>query len=482
MDKRLRHAVAVLAHDDMEMLARLVNGFDDDFDFYIHIDRNWTDFSKEAFHKLVQGVHTVSFYSWQHVKWGSIDIVKTQMRLVSNALANKSYDYVHLMSGHDILLSNCKEVKDFFTEHCGEEFMEYHNLPFSDWEGGTLERLIRFGLYDLLDYNKTKQRNLIETIIKLQRKIGLKRSIPSQYQQLYGGSNWMSLTSDCWRYILSNYKKSFLRRLRFTFASDEVFFHTVVMNSKFAKRVTGNNLRLIRWSSSGAVKTLTKYDWWTICNSNSLIARKVSHGVSDELVNWIEECRRLSGTPEEFAAMRRIDSDIAEILKKIVDALAIRSSCEFLCRNGIYVRFLRNLGVNAHGLDTDEKTSDITQRLFPSGFHCHTAALYNPVAINIKVDLALALSNWRTNDNNANSIFLNNIASASRKYVLIKNEPLPEYAYNEQNKPLDIIMGKYGFSRNKTLSRILCEGATLNKENPHSLLFYERNKLDSSLL
>jgi len=35
MDKNVKHAVAVLAHDDIDSLIRLINSFNDDFDFYI---------------------------------------------------------------------------------------------------------------------------------------------------------------------------------------------------------------------------------------------------------------------------------------------------------------------------------------------------------------------------------------------------------------------------------------------------------------
>ena len=487
MDRKLKHAVIVLAHDDLNTLVRLINGFDDDFDFYIHVDNNWSDFVECEMRKRIISSDRVALYSWTHVKWGSRDIVRIQMKLISYALSVKSYDYIHLMSGHDVLLKNCNEIKDFFSTHKGCEFMDYHQLPYSKWEQGSFARLIRFGLYDLLDYNKDKERRIIESFIQYQRKIGYKRNIPNHYPRLYGGSNWMSLTGNCWKYVLTNYKKSFLRRLRFTFAPDEVFFQTVVMNSVYAKNVTGNNLRLINWSDSGAVKTLTKYDWWNICKSEALFGRKVYSGISDELVEWIEQSRDMSGClksklSDDSNMMRRLDYGIVAVLNTVVDSLKIRSSCEFLCKNGIYVRFLKDKGVKANGLDIAEEIPLVTRRLFPSGFHCQTVYLYEPISTNTTVDLTLVLVNWHVENSLANEIFIKNLVSVSEKYVLIRNEYCYSNKKDEMEKilkvhevrELDNLIRKHGFVRNETVSQIISAQNGSNREDAFSWLFYER--------
>lgn len=490
MDKKMKHAIVVLAHDDMPILVRLINSFDDDFDFYIHIDQDWIEFNESAIRKNLYNSHVVKFFCWRHVKWGSMDIIKTQMRLIDIALTEKPYDYIHLMSGHDILLRSSEEVKDFFYIHNGEEFIDYHQLPFLKWEKGTFARLNVFGLYDVLDYNKKGHRRIIEAFIRIQKRLGYKRNIPTQYPRLFGGSNWMSLTGNCWKYILKNYNKSFLRRLRFTFASDEVFYHSVVMNSGFGLKATGYNLRLINWSPSGAVKTLTKHDWWGICKSKAFIARKVYTGISNELVEWIEQCRDQSEDPmnkisHKTDQMRRVDSEVEYILKRIVDGLTIKSSCEFLCNNGIYVRLLRDNKVNAHGFDVYEETAELTQRLFPSGFHCQTANLYEPIKHDFYVDLSLVLVNWVTDNINSNMIFLSNLASVSIKYILIRG--LYDFSNNQDNdshfaspkdmKAVDALMENYGFSRNVTVSRILQSKIEVDNVKEDLWLFYEKRNL-----
>ena len=79
----------------------------------------------------------------------------------------------------------------------------------------------------------------IEKFIAIQKRIGYKRRIPDQFEHLYGGSNWMSITYECAKHITENKRKyrRFYNRLKYTFAADEVYFHTVILNSIFANKV-----------------------------------------------------------------------------------------------------------------------------------------------------------------------------------------------------------------------------------------------------
>lgn len=488
MAEGLRHAVAVLAHDDMESLARLINSFDGDFAFYVHIDRNWRDFSESSLRKTLKHPDCVRLYSWSHVKWGSLGIIKTQLKLISHALSSASYDYIHLMSGHDAALAPCGEIKRHFAENNGKEFMEWHQLPYAGWEGGTFSRLTRIGLYDILDYNVASRRKVIEWFNALQRRLGFNRHIPGHYPRLYGGSNWMSLTGNCWRYILDNYKPSFFRRLRFTFAPDEVFFQTVVMNSSFAANVTGRNLRQICWSASGAVKTLTKYDWWTLCKSQALFARKVSSGISSDLLEWIDRSKSATEEPTGGGTscrniMRRLDGDMTAAVGHLTKSLQIRSSLEFRCGNGIYVRFLRDNGIKADGIDIYPDTPEITGRLFPSGFRCRAANIYEPMRQGGEVDLALVLTPWIRPDAGENEAFIVNLASASRKYILILGSTFSPEKHGQDDasssrqftpEAVSALLGKRGFHRNPTAGLLLGRGEARGEAGGDRWLLYER--------
>lgn len=70
--------------------------------------------------------------------------------------------------------------------------------------------------------------------------------------QPYGGSTWWALTKDACIYILDFVKNNepFCRYFEKTFTSDEMFFHTILGNSKFKNRIQ-RYLMYDDWSSVG---------------------------------------------------------------------------------------------------------------------------------------------------------------------------------------------------------------------------------------
>jgi len=77
--------------------------------------------------------------------------------------------------------------------------------------------------------------------------------------------------------------------MKYTFCPEELYFQTVIMNSKYAKNVSNNNLRYIDWNPSRVGKDSTSpaildlNDLEKIKNSNMLFARKFDTPNSDEL-------------------------------------------------------------------------------------------------------------------------------------------------------------------------------------------------------
>lgn len=289
----MTHAVIVLAHQDMQQLMRLIDTLDQNYHFYVHLDKR---INKKVCDRLfsVQS-NRVYFFRWRHVRWGGLQIITTQLRLVRIALQNGNYDYIHLASGQDLPIKNSEYINHFFEMNNGSQFMEYHLIPVKKWENGTYDRFQYYRLNDWFDYNSKYGKKIIDFFTNIQIKIGFKRKIPNQFPCLYGGSNWMSLSKECWRYIISQNSRSrkFLRSLRFTFGSDEVYFHTVVMNSHFSSSVVNNNLRLIKWKN-GAVLTLTHHNIYEILISDAIFARKFNSYNSKKLLELLSNYNTIS--------------------------------------------------------------------------------------------------------------------------------------------------------------------------------------------
>lgn len=287
----MRHAVILLWHKDMKQMMRLVDLFDDNFSFYIHIDKKSKVSSQDIMClKCMRQVRGV--YRKYKIYWGGINILRAELFLLKEIIEGESYGYIHFMSGQDYPIKSMKHINRFFEIHKGKEFVEYMFLPSPRWEQGTFDRVAYFRLNNLLDCRKPMEAAISDKVINFQKLIGYSRRIPNQFAQLYGGSNWMSITGECAQYIIrySKQQRAFYNRLKYTFAPDETFFHTIILNSPFREKVCNNNLRYILWAEKApSPLTLNEAFWPNIADSDCLFVRKVESGISDRLLNLIDQ-------------------------------------------------------------------------------------------------------------------------------------------------------------------------------------------------
>ena len=233
----MKYALLILWHKDTVQLERLLSYFDDDFDCYVHIDRK-SVMSQYEMDTLSNLKPRVCFYRKFNIRWGGISIVKAELFLLEKIVKSGiDYGYIHFLSGQDYPIKKLNQIKNYFKEHSGWEFIEYMTLPSKKKKKGTYRRFRYFLPYDFVDCQNPKGQRIISRLVKWQEMLGIKRHIPDQYDRLFGGSNWMSITNKCAKYIINYNKKQklFYNRLKYTFAPDEVYFHTIIMNSSFCK-------------------------------------------------------------------------------------------------------------------------------------------------------------------------------------------------------------------------------------------------------
>jgi hypothetical protein len=124
----------------------------------------------------------------------------------------------------------------------------------------------------------------------------------------YFGSQWWAFTHDCVAHILSfiDTHRRYVDFYRFTGTPDEMFFHTIVLNSPFAQRTNtlvtptkwdsldtpvpeaGDHLKYIDWSLSREQPAiLDERDFEPLRNSSLPFARKFTSARSSGLVEKI---------------------------------------------------------------------------------------------------------------------------------------------------------------------------------------------------
>ncbi len=283
----MKHSILILGHKDPHYLSSLTDYFDEDFLIYIHLDKK-SKISKHEIIKLAQKKNVAFISKKYKTNWGGCNILKAELYLMKRALKDNPDGYIHLISGQDVPTKSLTHFKRFFNKNVGKEFLEYEPFPRKEWEGGSFARFQYYRPYDLFNCRTKKGEKICNKIIRFQIKHNLIRKIPQQFNVLYGGSAWFSLSADCVRYILYYTKKhpAFYRKLKYTFASDETYINTVLAHSGFKDNIVNNNLRYINWSykygSYPAI--LDENDYIEIQQSDALFARKIAFPASNTLI------------------------------------------------------------------------------------------------------------------------------------------------------------------------------------------------------
>lgn len=286
-----KQAILITAYKNYNHLEEIINFFDDNFEIYIHIDKK-SKISNIEFENLKKYTNVILLSQKFKVNWGGFNHLKSILYLINEALKNPNIYYFHLISGHDFPIKKKSDFIEFFNNN-DKEYIDYFNMPKIGYaDNGNMDRIEYYNLFDLFNSKINKQKSLINIFIKIQKRLGIKRSIPSKMPKLYGGSTWWSLTRECIKYVSDYTKKnkSLLYRFKYTLCSEEIYFQTIIMNSNFVSKVTNDNLRYIDWEyrNGNNPANLDYTDYEKIFKTGAFFARKFEYPLSSEIVKSIK--------------------------------------------------------------------------------------------------------------------------------------------------------------------------------------------------
>ena len=288
----MKQGILITAYKNINHLKKLINFFDDDFCFYIHIDKK-SQIAKDKI-ELIQNAKNVVFVSRQFkVNWGGLNHLKSILLLSKEAIKDKNIAYFHLISGHDFPIKSCKEIKSVLMKNKCNEFLENFEMPAKCWTNGGMDRISHFNFYDLFNAKTTIGRIAVDTLLIIQRILKVNRKIKQDLPKLFGGSTWWTLSYPCLKYVVDYTEKnpSFLMRIEYSFCSEEIYFQTIIMNSTFKANVVNNDLRYKIWESrnGNCPANLDESDYDNIIKSDNIFARRIEYPVSGKLINKLEE-------------------------------------------------------------------------------------------------------------------------------------------------------------------------------------------------
>lgn len=277
------HAFLIIAHNEFDILEKVIKLLDDNENhLYIHIDKKVKDFNFDKFSSIAKK-SKIFFTNRINVSWGGYSQVQCELLLLKEAIVH-NYEYYHLISGVDLPLKTNEEIHDFFNKNKGKEFISYDKNA-SDTE---IESRIKY--YYLLQDKFGRSSKLAYIIqaccIRIQKILNVNRIKNIKYT-LKKGTNWFSITNNLAHYIVEK-ENEIYNLFRFGCCVDELFLHTMVYNSNFRDKVTGDSLRYVDWIR-GSPYTFTEEDFDDITSSDKIFARKFSKKVDYDIVLKIED-------------------------------------------------------------------------------------------------------------------------------------------------------------------------------------------------
>lgn len=280
----MKTVVLIHAHKDHEVINRLIRSFDHPrIAVYVHLDL------KSDVDPAVLDPRARLIKNRQRVYWGEFSQVVATLGSFKEIHDLEDYDHLLYLSGQDYPVWSNERILRFLDGAKGRQFMVYAPLA----PGGWPEAADRIYYYH---YNGSSRflRYVFGALRKTMRALGLKRVLPGGLTA-YGGSNWFTLTREGVAQILAfvEEKPEYVEYMKSTSIPDEMFFHTILLNTGLRDTIINENHRYVDWSERlPNPKCLTRADFDAIVVSDKMICRKIDVRTGLELVDLLERRRR----------------------------------------------------------------------------------------------------------------------------------------------------------------------------------------------
>lgn len=282
---RKKHAYLIMAHNEFDLLKRLIIVLDDERnDLYIHIDKKVDNFNINEYTSIA--IHSnVYFVNRIKVSWGGDSQIKCELLLLNEAFKT-GYEYYHLISGVDFPIKSQDYIHEYFDKN------SYNYLEIDGENVGKYfanKRVKEYYFFQNIigrsnDKFSRMLRKLQLYLVYLQKLLNVNRTIKSEIKY-YKGSNWFSLKHEIVDYVLNH--KNLIKKLFFKgICTDELFLQTLLYNSPYRKSIINNDLRYIDWER-GNPYIFDEKDFENLLVSNDLFARKFTS--NNHLTNLLLE-------------------------------------------------------------------------------------------------------------------------------------------------------------------------------------------------
>jgi len=283
-------AYLIQAHNNPDHLFKLVDSLNNkEVSFFIHID-NKVDILE--FRNLFLNFDNIYFVEKRvNVIWKWFSQVKATISCMKLAINTEiNFKYYILLSWVDYPIKPNNFILSFF-KNSNYNYLEFKEIKKSNSYIEYFKnkqfwfKISKWHFYDTIKLNWNSKNGSIKHWlyrfyilfnILIFNNIFKYKNIDNKYKY-YFWSSWWSFNEDTVKYILNFYDNNnkFNNIFKFSDAPDEMYFHTIVLNSKFKTICKNDNLRFIDWSDNREWPAiLYENDFNKIKKTSKLFARK----------------------------------------------------------------------------------------------------------------------------------------------------------------------------------------------------------------
>ncbi len=273
----MRIAYLILAHQLPEQLVRLVRRLSTpNALFLIHINRRSDDAVYRAARTGLAELENVVFLRRHSLYWGAFGHVRATIEGLDALYARSTrFDYVALLTGQDYPIKPVSVIERTLAESGGASFMAYDRLP-----GGWPDGMERITYWHSRRLGVPRGWHL---------KLPIRRRFPGGLVP-YGGSSYWWLSREAVDYVrrFISEERRFYRFFKHVDIPDEIFFHTILLNSPLRDSVVNDELRHVDWTREPMPAIFGVGDLETLRRSPKLVARKFDATVDAEILDLID--------------------------------------------------------------------------------------------------------------------------------------------------------------------------------------------------
>lgn len=443
----MRHAFIILAHNERDILKKILAYLNhDECDLYLNIDCKANVMPEIK--SLLSNNSNIKYCGHDRLHWGGYSILKTEIKMLNLALNSSNADYFHIISGQDYPIKTYNDFLKFFEENPYQSYFDCRIATFREID----RRLLYFLPYDYYQVRNPKRFHITNLLRGFQMRHQIKRTTSFFPDSIYLGSQWCSMTKEACTFLLAYTKQhpGFFKRLNHTFAAEEIYIHTILLNYYDKEKICmDNNLRFIRWRKENGNRpaNLGEEHFKFMVDKKHFFARKMQSPISTRLIKNIDFY--LLKHYNDYASCFDYDKRIAEGLVKLTNGLNIASTL-IVGDNLVYLDALLGMKLLANGICNNQKAYHIAQKMNIEQY-CQVVDWTKPILMEDEDRYdSLLFVNQLTKKEDIFSC-LENLSELTSRYMIFVEENMPVSLQDKLSKKLSTLH----LTTNKELSLVL---------------------------